>query len=146
MLCNNLHDNYAASFNCTPLVGRHNLGWAGASSLSLGPPAYNWCFSFAPDFQRCWFAPRTLNRRADYCIGLLIVYPCSGVLPCRLPRPRRRSQCSNIFSCQTTGPIRAKLHVEHPRNETLYKMAKSHDQNGLGLTMTYFTARSNFVT
>ena len=51
-------DNYAAFFNCTP-VGRASdsmmapavsysfkLVGAGASSLLLGPPGINWCFSF----------------------------------------------------------------------------------------------------
>ena len=47
-----------------------------------------------------------LSRRLT---GELIVYPCSGV--------RRRpssSTISKIFSSETTWPIKAKLHVEHP--------------------------------
>ena len=37
--------------------------------------------------------------------GELIAYLCSVVRRCC-------SQCSNIFSPETTGPIKAKLHVE----------------------------------
>ena len=47
-----------------------------------------------------------LSRRLT---GELIVCPCSGV--------RRRCPSftiSKIFSSETTGPIKAKLHVEHP--------------------------------
>ena len=43
--------------------------------------------------------------------GELIVYPCSGVRPssvCRL------STISNIFSSETTWPIKAKFYVEPP--------------------------------
>ena len=57
-------DNYAAFFNCTP-VGRASISMiaptksysfqlvcVGASCLLLGPPGFNWCFSFAPDFNK----------------------------------------------------------------------------------------------
>ena len=48
-----------------------------------------------------------LSRRLT---GELIVYPCSGI------RRRRPSSftISKIFSSETTRPIEAKLHVEHP--------------------------------
>ena len=41
--------------------------------------------------------------------GELIVYPYSGVR-----RRRRRQQCLNIFSSETTLPIKAKFYVEPP--------------------------------
>ena len=40
--------------------------------------------------------------------GELIVYPCSGV------RRRRPSTISNVFSSETTWPIKAKVYVEPP--------------------------------
>ena len=40
-------------------------------------------------------------------IGELIVYLCSGI------RRRRCSPFSNIFSFETTSPIKAKFYVEH---------------------------------
>ena len=54
--------------------------------------------------------------------GELIVYPNSGVRcrrrcrRCRRCRRRcrRRQQCSNIFSCETALPIKAKFYVEPP--------------------------------
>ena len=49
--------------------------------------------------------------------GELIVYPCSGVR-CRRRRRRRcrrrRQQCLNIFSSETTLPVKAKFYVEPP--------------------------------
>ena len=47
--------------------------------------------------------------------GELIVYPYSGVRcrRCRYRR-RRRQQCLNIFSSETTLPIKAKFYVEPP--------------------------------
>ena len=44
--------------------------------------------------------------------GELIVYPYSGVRCCR--RCRCRQQCLNIFSSDTTLPIKAKFYVEPP--------------------------------
>ena len=41
-------------------------------------------------------------------IGKLIVYPCSGV------RRRGRPPFSNVFSSETTWPIKAKFYVEPP--------------------------------
>ena len=49
----------------------------------------------------------TLSIKAQ---GELIVYPYSGV-HCRC---RRRQQCLNIFSSETTLPIKAKFYVELP--------------------------------
>ena len=48
--------------------------------------------------------------------GELIVYPYCGVRCCRRRRCRRRrcQQCLNIFSSETTLPIKAKLYVEPP--------------------------------
>ena len=43
--------------------------------------------------------------------GELIVYPCSGVRPSSVRRP---STISNIFSSETTWPIKAKFYVEPP--------------------------------
>ena len=43
--------------------------------------------------------------------GELIVYPCSGVCPSSV---RRTSTISNIFSSETTWPIKAKFYVEPP--------------------------------
>ena len=40
---------------------------AGASCLFLGPPGFNWCFSFAPEFVSYW-TPRDLHRQAAYSI------------------------------------------------------------------------------
>ena len=52
-------DNYASFFNCTPMSRASDstfaptlsyslkLVGAGASYLLLGPPRFNWCFSFA---------------------------------------------------------------------------------------------------
>ena len=58
-------DNYAAFFNCTP-EGRASdsmiaatyilVGWGRASCLLLGPPGFNWCFSFALDFSKLFDA------------------------------------------------------------------------------------------
>ena len=42
-------------------------------------------------------------------IGELVVYPCSGVRRCR-----RRPLFSNVFSSETTWPIKAKFYVEPP--------------------------------
>ena len=65
-------DNYAVLFNRTP-VGRASdsntppppneklfilVGW-GRSFLLLGPPGFNWCFSFAPELVS-YLAPRDL--------------------------------------------------------------------------------------
>ena len=51
-----------------------------------------------------------LARLSRRLTGELIVYPCSGV-----QRHRRPSfTFSKIFSSETTGPIKAKLHVENP--------------------------------
>ena len=47
-----------------------------------------------------------LSRRL---IGVLIVYPCSGVRRCR-----RRPPFSNVFSSETAWPIKAKFYVEPP--------------------------------
>ena len=44
--------------------------------------------------------------------GELIVYPCSGVRPSYVVR--RPSTISNIFSSETTWPIKAKFYVEPP--------------------------------
>ena len=58
--------------------------------------------------------------------GELIVYPYSGVR-CR------RQQCLNIFSSETTLPIKAKFYVEPPwegGTKVLYKWSRSHDQDG----------------
>ena len=53
-----------------------------------------------------------LSRRLT---GELIVYPCSGVRPSSVrPSVRPSSTISKIFSSETTWPIKAKLHVEHP--------------------------------
>ena len=41
---------------------------AGALCLLHGPPGFNWCFSFAPDFQRCCLALGVLHRQDAYCI------------------------------------------------------------------------------
>ena len=80
-------DNYAAFFNYTP-VGRASdsmmaptqsysfyLVGVGASSLLLGPPWFNWYFSFAPEFVSYW-APRDLHRRAAYsiCESLFLIH------------------------------------------------------------------------
>ena len=43
--------------------------------------------------------------------GELIIYPYSGV---RRRRLCRRQQCLNIFSSETTLPIKAKFYVEPP--------------------------------
>ena len=87
--------------------------------------------------------------------------------------PRRSSVCPsiwrphslNIFSLETTGPIEAKFHMESPWDggTKVYSKPWSHDQDGRhicpymvktlkkssspdpGLTLTYFTARSNLV-
>ena len=52
-----------------------------------------------------------LAHLSQRLIGELIVYPCSGVR-------RRRCCCcppfSNIFSSETTWPIKAKFYVEPP--------------------------------
>ena len=32
------------------------VGGAGASCLLLGPPGFNWCFTFAPDFNKLFGA------------------------------------------------------------------------------------------
>ena len=54
-----------------------------------------------------------LSRRLT---GELIVYPCSGVRPSSVrPSVRPSSTISKIFSSETTWPIKAKLHVEHPK-------------------------------
>ena len=46
-------------------------------------------------------------------IGELIVHPCSGVRRC--PRCRRcHPPFSNVFSSETTWPIKAKFYVEPP--------------------------------
>ena len=37
------------------------------SCLLLGPPGFNWCFSFAPELVSC-LASRDLHRRAAYSI------------------------------------------------------------------------------
>ena len=63
-------DYYAAFFNFTP-VGRASdsmmaptssysfqLVGAGASCLLLGPPGFNWCFSFALGFSKLFGAER----------------------------------------------------------------------------------------
>ena len=52
-----------------------------------------------------WFfsSPEPLGSK-----GELIVYPYSGA------RCRRRQQCLNIFSSETTLPIKAKFYVESP--------------------------------
>ena len=47
-----------------------------------------------------------LSRRL---IGELVVYPCSGVC-----RRCRRPPFSNVFSSETTWPIKAKFYVEPP--------------------------------
>ena len=39
----------------------------GASCLLLGPPGFNWCFSFAP-VSVSYSAPRDLHGRAAYLI------------------------------------------------------------------------------
>ena len=74
---------------------------------------------------------------------------------------RRPFTISKIFSSETTGSIKAKLHVEHPQeggtkvniNDPghMTKMATmpiygKYINHNLGLTMTYFTARSILVT
>ena len=64
--------------------------------------------------------------------GEFIVYPYSGVR-CRGRCRRRRQQCLNIFSSETTLPIKAKFYVEPPwegGNESLYKWSRSYDQDG----------------
>ena len=43
------------------------VGWAGDSCLLLGPPGFNWCFSFALELVS-YLAPRDLHRRAAYPI------------------------------------------------------------------------------
>ena len=43
------------------------VNWAGASGLLLGPPGFNWCFSFAPELVS-YLAPRDHHRRAPYSI------------------------------------------------------------------------------
>ena len=61
-------DNYAAFFNCTPVVGLRLYDGpdiklfilvvgAGASCLLIGPPGSYLCFSFAPELVSYW-APR----------------------------------------------------------------------------------------
>ena len=53
---------------------------------------------------------RFLSHLSRRLTGELIVYPCSGV------RCRRLSfAISKIFSSETTWPVKAKLHVEHPK-------------------------------
>ena len=59
------------------------------------------------NIQTCLLAH--LSRRLT---GELIVYPCSGVRPSSVRRPS--FTISKIFSSETTWPIKAKLHVEHP--------------------------------
>ena len=56
-------------------------------------------------FTRVYIFLAHLSRRL---IGGLIVYPCTGI-------GRRRSPFSNIFSFETSWPIKAKLYVEPPR-------------------------------
>ena len=58
-------DNYAASFNCTP-VRRASDSMMAPTCLLLGQPASSWCFSFAPELG--YSAPRDLHRRAAYSI------------------------------------------------------------------------------
>ena len=41
------------------------IGWAGASCLLLGPPGFNWCFSFAPELLS-YLAPMDLHRQAAF--------------------------------------------------------------------------------
>ena len=43
------------------------VGWAEVSCLLLGPPGFNWCFSFDPELV-IYRAPRDLHRRAAYSI------------------------------------------------------------------------------
>ena len=50
-----------------------------------------------------------LAHLSRWLIGELIVYPFSGVR-----RRCRRSQFSNIFSSETSWPIKAKFYVEPP--------------------------------
>ena len=70
----------------------------------------------------CWFChveAQMLSHMAILCFfsspepsgsqSELIVYPCSGVR-CRC----HCQQCLNIFSSETTWPIKAKLYVEPP--------------------------------
>ena len=57
-----------------------------------------------------------LAHLSERLIGELIVYPCSGV---RRRRRCRRCCCrrppfSNVFSSETTWPIKAKFYVEPP--------------------------------
>ena len=57
----------------------------------------------------CWCLAY-LSRRLT---GELIGWPSSVVRRCSRRR-RRCLQCSNVFSSETTGPIKAKLHVAQP--------------------------------
>ena len=53
-----------------------------------------------------------LAHLSQRLIGELIVYPCSGVRRCCCCR--RFQPFSNIFSSETTWPIKAKFYVEPP--------------------------------
>ena len=68
---------------------------------------------------------RFLAHLSQRLIGELIRYPWSGV--------RRPSTISNVFSSETTWPIKVKFHVEPPKergNKSLYKWSRSHDKDG----------------
>ena len=52
-----------------------------------------------------------LSRRLT---GELIVYPCSVVRPSSVCPSSVVHNFKEIFSSETAGPIKAKLHVEHP--------------------------------
>ena len=57
-------------------------------------------------------SPRFLAHLSRRLTGELIVYPCSAVR--RRHRRRCRPHFSNNFSSETAGPIKVKLHMEHP--------------------------------
>ena len=72
--------------------------------IKIKVPLQNFIFIFPSD---CIISsPEPLGSQ-----GELIVYPCSGV---RLSSVRRPSTISNIFSSETTWPIKAKFYVEPP--------------------------------
>ena len=59
-------------------------------------------------FYSIFRSPEPLGSQNEH-----ILYQCS-VVRRSCSRCRRCPQCSNIFSSETAGPIKAKFHVEHP--------------------------------
>ena len=93
----------------------------------------------------------------SWCLGYAHLSQAYSILMLRRPsvrrRRRRRSQCSNIFLSETAWTIKTKFCVEPPwvegtkvcsRPPRPYIVVCSNYYPGL--TLTYFTTRSNFVT